>query len=72
MSDKIAAEPFYTRLLDEKEELEQKFNALTSFMFSEKYGKIALEQQNLLAIQLHFMAGYLEVLKQRLVQLNKQ
>ncbi len=60
---------FKSRLVTEKEELEEKLKKLNDFNQSEKADKIGTIQKSLLVVQAGAMYTYLECLKARLERL---
>lgn len=60
---------FKSRLVDEKEALEEKLRKLNDFNQSEKANKIDQIQKSLLVVQAGAMYTYLECLKARLDRL---
>lgn len=63
---------FKTRLLDEKQQLEDRHGKLNVFLLSENASKIDPLQKSLLGIQFAAMATYLECLSQRIAWLEKE
>ena len=63
-------EEFYDRLLDECLQLKAKVKGLKAFVFSENIEKVSVKQQHLLVQQLKHMENYLEVLKERIEDLD--
>ena len=57
---------FKTRLMDEKQELEERVEKLESFVGTEGFAKIPQVQQDLLLIQLPQMTSYLNTLNLRI------
>ena len=66
---KIMEQDFKSRLVTEKEELEEKLKKLNDFNQSEKADKIDAIQKSLLIVQAGAMYTYLECLKARLERL---
>jgi len=61
---------FKTRLLEEKEQLDDKISKLFPFINSDKFTGIDKVQQDLLKLQLPTMRIYSEILQQRINNLN--
>ena len=61
---------FKTRLLEEKEQLDDKISKLSPFINSDKLSGIDKIQQDLLKLQLPTMQIYSEILQQRINNLN--
>ena len=66
---KIMEQDFKSRLVTEKEELEEKLKKLNDFNQNEKADKIDAIQKSLLVVQAGAMYTYLECLKARLERL---
>ena len=60
---------FKTRLIDEKNQLEEKLNKLDSFLVSEKVNSVDDVQKALLQVQATAMNTYLQCLKERIERL---
>lgn len=60
---------FKTRLLDEKQQLDEKREKLEAFQNSENFAKIDVVQQRLLNIQCMAMATYSQCLLERITAL---
>lgn len=63
---------FISRLYDEKNQLEERYTKLKSFLFADAFNKIDVRQQGLLQIQVSAMETYLKVLSERIVLLEPQ
>lgn len=63
---------FISRLYDEKNQLEERYSKLKSFLFTDAYNKVDVRQQGLLQIQVSAMKTYLKVLNERIVLLEPQ
>ena len=63
---------FISRLYDEKNQLEERYSKLKSFLFSDAFDKIDVRQQGLLQIQVSAMETYLKVLNERILLLEPQ
>lgn len=63
---------FISRLYDEKNQLEERYTKLKSFLFTDAFNKIDVRQQGLLQIQVSAMETYLKVLSERIVLLEPQ
>lgn len=63
---------FKDRLLVEKQELDDKYVKLESFLNSENFKKIDPIQMTLLNVQLHSMATYSQCLLERIAWLEKE
>jgi transcription termination factor NusB len=63
---------FIDRLIDEKQQLDEKIEKLTTFIHSENFKTIEYVQQSLLQIQLLSMETYSQCLTERLVWLSPQ
>lgn len=61
---------FRTRLIDEKEQLDQKIGKLNDFRMSEKISEIDQTQATLLNIQYFAMQTYSQCLLERIVRLE--
>ncbi len=61
---------FMSRLLDEKQQLNEKIEKLNSFLFTEAFEKIDLHQKGLLQIQVSAMETYSKCLNERIVLLR--
>lgn len=59
-------EAFALRVINEKVELEDKINKLTTFISSNIFDTLPKEDRILLTRQLAFMEGYYETLQQRI------
>ena len=57
---------FKTRLIEEKEQLNERIEKLESFVSSDKFSSISAVQQSLLNVQLHSMRTYSQVLVERI------
>jgi hypothetical protein len=62
---------FMTRLLEEKEQLDEKRSKLGGFIASEGFNNITPTQQHLLNIQSFAMATYSQCLLERIVSLRQ-
>jgi len=62
---------FKSRLLEERDQLQEKVTKLDDFIDSDAYTTIAERQQELLLDQIYFMAEYLSILKERIEDLDK-
>ena len=62
-------ETFKTRLIDEKQQLEEKLNKLDAFLVSEKVKDVDDVQKALLFVQATAMSTYLQCLKERIDRL---
>ena len=62
-------ETFKTRLIDEKQQLEEKLNKLDAFLVSEKVKDVDDVQKALLFVQATAMNTYLQCLKERIERL---
>ena len=60
---------FKTRLIEEKEQLEEKLNKLDAFIVSENFNKVDDVQKALLQVQATSMNTYLQCLKERIERL---
>lgn len=60
---------FKTRLIQERDELQEKYQKLSLFIFSDAFKTVSEVQQLLLQQQYSHMYGYLSVLNQRLENL---
>lgn len=60
---------FKTRLIDEKNQLEEKLNKLDLFLVSEKVNSVDDVQKALLQVQATAMNTYLQCLKERIERL---
>ena len=60
---------FKTRLIDEKNQLEEKLNKLDLFLVSEKVNSVDDIQKALLQVQATAMNTYLQCLKERIERL---
>ena len=58
--------PHQLRVIEEKNELDQKLNALLIFMDGEVFQSLSAIDQSLLVIQSNLMASYSTVLKSRI------
>lgn len=63
---------FKSRLIEEKAQLDERLQKLTSFQKSENFGKIDVIQQRLLNIQCQAMATYSQCLLERLTALPSE
>ena len=61
---------FKVRLINELYELEERIDKLSSFMWSDEFGKVAEEQALLIPAQLEAMEEYKKILESRLVDLG--
>jgi hypothetical protein len=61
---------FFSRLLDEQEQLQEKFDKLFSFMSSDNFDLVSEKQQELLEKQLAHMNAYNNTLLERLEDLS--
>lgn len=61
---------FKSRLIDEKQQLDEKITKLSNFQSSESFQTIPVQQQTLLNIQVLAMATYSQVLTERIALLN--
>lgn len=61
---------FFSRLLDEQKELQEKYNKLYYFVFSDNLKSVSEKQQGLLKEQLAHMNAYNNVLLERLEDLS--
>ena len=59
-------EPYQTRVVEEKAELDAKMDKLTSFIDTQFFGKCSQAEQELLVEQLHHMGNYTAVLAKRI------
>ena len=57
---------FKTRLIEEKEQLNERIEKLESFVGSDKFSSISAVQQSLLNVQLQSMRTYSQVLVERI------
>ena len=62
---------FIQRLIDEKNQLNEKVEKLESFLMSEKIAEIEPIQKTLLSIQIHAMKTYLSTLIERIAWLSR-
>lgn len=62
---------FKERLIDEKEQLNEKIEKLEAFTLSENFSKIEAIQMSLLNAQLFAMKTYSQILLERLVWLKE-
>lgn len=62
-------ETFKERLITEKTSLEEKINALSKFLFSDKFKTLSKMQQTLLVKQHKIMIQYADILSLRLEEL---
>lgn len=60
---------FKTRLLDEKQQLDEKREKLQAYLGSDKFMQIDAVQQRLLNIQIHAMNTYSQCLLERITAL---
>lgn len=63
-------ETFLDRLINEKNDLQIKFNKLNSFMLSDKFNELDINNQSLLNIQVSAMETYLKCLLERINIIN--
>jgi transcription termination factor NusB len=63
---------FIDRLIDEKQQLDEKIEKLTVFILSENFKSIEMVQQSLLQVQLLSMETYSQCLTERLAWLSPQ
>lgn len=61
---------FKTRLLDEKQQLDEKIEKLTSFLGSDAVGAVDGVQLTLLNVQVKAMETYSQILLERIVRLT--
>jgi transcription termination factor NusB len=61
---------FINRLIDEKQQLDEKIEKLNSFIRSENFKSIEMVQQSLLQVQLLSMETYSQCLTERLMWLS--
>ena len=61
---------FLERLIIERDELNEKKEKLTAFIGTENFQKVAVVQQRLLKVQQTIMYSYLQVLEERIVDLE--
>jgi hypothetical protein len=61
---------FLERLIIERDELNEKKEKLTAFIETENFQKVAVVQQRLLKVQQTIMYSYLQVLEERIVDLE--
>jgi len=62
---------FYERLLEEKDQLEDRQRKLNSFMLTDKFHELPITQRSLMALQVNYMGNYGEVLRARINLINK-
>jgi hypothetical protein len=62
---------FKERLIDEKQQLDEKIEKLKSFMRSENFQKIEAVQMSLLNAQIFAMSTYRQILTERLAWLKE-
>lgn len=60
---------FKTRLLEEKQQLDDKIEKLNSFLDSDKVGEIDVVQLTLLNVQVKAMKTYSQILLERIIRL---
>ena len=63
---------FLTRLIEEKDQLDERIDKLTQFQSSEAWEKIHVTQMTLLNIQVKAMETYSQVLAERLALLTAE
>lgn len=63
-------EAYQQRVIDEKTELNTKFEALNKFLNTEPFDKLSSENQELLYTQTEIMHEYLEILEERIKLFN--
>jgi hypothetical protein len=61
---------FLERLIIERDELNEKKEKLTAFIGTESFQKVAVVQQRLLKVQQTIMCSYLQVLDERIADLE--
>lgn len=62
---------FKTRLLEEKQQLDEKIEKLDAFFETETFQNIDAKQQSLLNVQSFIMKAYSQVLLERITWLNQ-
>jgi hypothetical protein len=59
-------QPHQQRVVDELVDLQKKTKALDAFIGGDVYCSLSVEERGRLRVQFHFMAGYADVLAQRI------
>lgn len=59
-------QPHQQRVIDEKEQLEERWVKLQRFIATDTFGQLDAAEQGRLVRQGQFMTGYLEVLRERI------